>query len=227
MGASFSCNSYLTVLVMGSHGAGKTSILQRLEDYTLGRRTAFMDHVAPTPHTLRKTLRWDNNILLMTELGGNQKDDNWWSNYYAGNDGLIFVFDMMKNSNEEEFDILEDVLFYKENGERVMKGKPVLIMLNKSQTYLRRRLGIKDDDTAKEVEDDGSSVKDRLAIVEKYNQLFSDHLEPDSNPLQVVWTDAKAGGGIVDRLDWFVETMIVTKHPGILTAVRSVISGRG
>jgi hypothetical protein len=147
----------------------------------------------------------------MLELAGRLR--NGWSTYFNHIHGLVYVMDMSLNSHLEEMIALREALFYKEENKRLLEGIPILLLLNKSQLFIRK--------TANDAE---ASLAIVTSLNTEYLSWFQDSGE-EPNPLQFVWTDAVSGGGLsdVDRLDWFVETIAIRQNPSMLQAIRSVI----
>jgi GTPase SAR1 family protein len=148
----------------------------------------------------------------MKEIAGHKRND--WTTYLEDVHGLIYMFDMSLESHKEEMKALQEVLFYEENGTRVLAGVPVLLVLNKSQLFVRSTPS-----------DSDASNKIVRALTEDYLACFQkEGSDAVANPFQIIWTDSITGGGIdVDRLDWFVETISIRQNPGMLGAIRSVI----
>ncbi|KAK1146261.1 ADP-ribosylation factor-like protein 15 isoform X1 [Acipenser oxyrinchus oxyrinchus] len=86
------------VVCIGLTGSGKTSLLSRL--CSEGTET-----VVPTTGFSIKAVPFQNAILNVKELGGADNIKKYWSRYYQGSQGVIFVLDSA--SSEEELEMQE------------------------------------------------------------------------------------------------------------------------
>ncbi|MBN3280142.1 ARL15 protein, partial [Polyodon spathula] len=89
------------VVCIGLTGSGKTSLLSRL--CSEGTET-----VVPTTGFSIKAVPFQNAILNVKELGGADNIKKYWSRYYQGSQGVIFVLDSA--SSEEELEIARNEL---------------------------------------------------------------------------------------------------------------------
>uniref|UniRef100_A0A8C9S7S5 ADP-ribosylation factor-like protein 15 n=1 Tax=Scleropages formosus TaxID=113540 RepID=A0A8C9S7S5_SCLFO len=74
------------VVCIGLTGAGKTSLLSRL-------CSEGTDNIVPTTGFSIKAVPFQNAILNVKELGGADTIKKYWSRYYQGSQGVIFVLD--------------------------------------------------------------------------------------------------------------------------------------
>ncbi|KAL4617493.1 ADP-ribosylation factor-like protein 15 [Arapaima gigas] len=72
------------VVCIGLTGAGKTSLLSRL-------CSEGTDNIVPTTGFSIKAVPFQNAILNVKELGGADTIKKYWSRYYQGSQGVIFV----------------------------------------------------------------------------------------------------------------------------------------
>eukprot|EP00434_Breviolum_minutum_P004567 symbB.v1.2.004030.t1/scaffold227.1/size261201/16 len=74
------------ILVLGLDNAGKTTILKTLtsEDIT---------HTMPTQGFNIKSIVQDGFKLNVWDIGGQEAIRPYWSNYFEGTDGLVYVVD--------------------------------------------------------------------------------------------------------------------------------------
>ncbi|XP_039614447.1 ADP-ribosylation factor-like protein 15 isoform X2 [Polypterus senegalus] len=89
------------VVCIGLTGSGKTSLLSRL----CSENT---DNVVPTTGFSIKAVPFQNAILNVKELGGADNIKKYWSRYYQGSQGVIFVLDSA--SSEEDLEIARNEL---------------------------------------------------------------------------------------------------------------------
>ncbi|XP_026885421.2 ADP-ribosylation factor-like protein 15a [Electrophorus electricus] len=95
------CKSYPTprpeydVVCIGLSGAGKTSLLSRLcsED---------INDIVPTTGFSIKAVPFPNAVLNVKELGGADNIKKYWSRYYQGSQGVVFVLDSTVSDEELE-----------------------------------------------------------------------------------------------------------------------------
>ncbi|KAG9353748.1 hypothetical protein JZ751_011870, partial [Albula glossodonta] len=84
------------VVCIGLTGAGKTSLLSRL-------CSEGTDNIVPTTGFSIKAVPFQNAILNVKELGGADTIKKYWSRYYQGSQGVIFVLDSA--SSEEDLEV--------------------------------------------------------------------------------------------------------------------------
>uniref|UniRef100_A0AAQ4PIU0 ADP-ribosylation factor-like protein 15 n=1 Tax=Gasterosteus aculeatus aculeatus TaxID=481459 RepID=A0AAQ4PIU0_GASAC len=83
------------VVCIGLTGAGKTSLLSRL-------CSEGADCVVPTTGFSIKAVPFPNAILNVKELGGADNIKKYWSRYYQGSQGVVFVLDSASSDEELE-----------------------------------------------------------------------------------------------------------------------------
>ncbi|KAJ8380461.1 hypothetical protein SKAU_G00012390 [Synaphobranchus kaupii] len=84
------------VVCIGLTGAGKTSLLSRL-------CSEVTDCIVPTTGFSIKAVPFQNAILNVKELGGAENIKKYWSRYYQGSQGVVFVLDSA--SSEEDLEV--------------------------------------------------------------------------------------------------------------------------
>ncbi|KAJ8339265.1 hypothetical protein SKAU_G00360510 [Synaphobranchus kaupii] len=84
------------VVCIGLTGAGKTSLLSRL-------CSEGTDNIVPTTGFSIKAVPFQNAVLNVKELGGADAIKKYWSRYYQGSQGVIFVLDSA--SSEEDLEL--------------------------------------------------------------------------------------------------------------------------
>ncbi|MBN3315492.1 ARL15 protein, partial [Atractosteus spatula] len=89
------------VVCIGLTGSGKTSLLSRL-------CSEGTDNIVPTTGFSIKAVPFQNAILNVKELGGADNIKKYWSRYYQGSQGVIFVLDSA--SSEEDLEIARNEL---------------------------------------------------------------------------------------------------------------------
>ncbi|XP_056275849.1 ADP-ribosylation factor-like protein 15 isoform X2 [Pseudoliparis swirei] len=83
------------VVCIGLTGAGKTSLLSRLCSEGNGG-------VGPTTGFSIKAVPFPNAILNVKELGGADNIKKYWSRYYQGSQGVVFVLDSASSDEDLE-----------------------------------------------------------------------------------------------------------------------------
>ncbi|TSN86059.1 Chondroitin sulfate proteoglycan 4 [Bagarius yarrelli] len=83
------------VVCIGLSGAGKTSLISRLCSEGL-------DEIVPTAGFSIKAVAFPNAVLNVKELGGADNIKKYWSRYYQGSQGVVFVLD--STVSDEEMD---------------------------------------------------------------------------------------------------------------------------
>ncbi|KND02263.1 small GTP-binding protein domain, variant [Spizellomyces punctatus DAOM BR117] len=134
----------LVVLVLGLDGAGKTSVLLRLQgDPNQATKTSWGFTTATVPFDLPKNVREsadddqnkkrskkqkpDRVTVTLYDIGGDVKIRPIWKNYYAEAHACIYVID---SGNRERISEASEALNEVYQDPR-MKGKPLLILANK------------------------------------------------------------------------------------------------
>uniref|UniRef100_A0A673NHA3 ADP-ribosylation factor-like protein 15 n=1 Tax=Sinocyclocheilus rhinocerous TaxID=307959 RepID=A0A673NHA3_9TELE len=84
------------VVCIGLTGSGKTSLLSRL-------CSEATDNIIPTTGFSIKAVPFQNAILNVKELGGADSIKKYWSRYYQGSQGVVFVLDSA--SSEEDLEV--------------------------------------------------------------------------------------------------------------------------
>uniref|UniRef100_A0A8C4FC13 ADP-ribosylation factor-like protein 15 n=1 Tax=Dicentrarchus labrax TaxID=13489 RepID=A0A8C4FC13_DICLA len=83
------------VVCIGLTGAGKTSLLSRLCNEG-------SDGIVPTTGFSIKAVPFPNAILNVKELGGADNIKKYWSRYYQGSQGVVFVLDSASSDEDLE-----------------------------------------------------------------------------------------------------------------------------
>lgn len=83
------------VVCIGLTGAGKSSLLSQLCSESA-------DNIVPTTGFSIKAVPFQNAILNVKELGGAQNIRKYWSRYYQGSQGVIFVLDSASSEDDLE-----------------------------------------------------------------------------------------------------------------------------
>ncbi|KAI7812585.1 ADP-ribosylation factor-like 15a [Triplophysa rosa] len=81
------------VVCIGLSGAGKTSLLSRLCN-------EISDGTVPTTGFSIKAVGFENAILNVKELGGAETIKKYWSRYYQGSQGVVFVLNSAASDDE-------------------------------------------------------------------------------------------------------------------------------
>uniref|UniRef100_A0A8C4R7A8 ADP-ribosylation factor-like protein 15 n=1 Tax=Eptatretus burgeri TaxID=7764 RepID=A0A8C4R7A8_EPTBU len=89
-----SCLEY-DILCIGLTNAGKSTLLCQLLDENTNK-------VTPTSGFNIRAVQFEKAILNVKELGGGEGIRKYWSRYYQGSQGVIFVLDSA--SNEEDLE---------------------------------------------------------------------------------------------------------------------------
>ncbi|XP_076857173.1 ADP-ribosylation factor-like protein 15a [Brachyhypopomus gauderio] len=83
------------VVCIGLSGAGKTSLLSWL-------CSEGIDDIVPTTGFSIKAVSFPNAVLNVKELGGADNIKKYWSRYYQGSQGVVFVLDSSVSDEELE-----------------------------------------------------------------------------------------------------------------------------
>jgi ADP-ribosylation factor-like protein 3 len=108
------------LLVLGLDNAGKTTLLRKLSEEDV-------ESVTPTQGFNVKSLKHGSFKLTMWDVGGQRAVRQYWSNYFDGSEGLVWVIDSADRKRLEETraelaEILE---------EEKLAGVPLLVLANK------------------------------------------------------------------------------------------------
>jgi len=104
------------ILVLGLDNAGKTSILKVLSN------EKDITQITPTHGFNIKNLSHEGFKLNVWDVGGQKTLRTYWTNYFEGTDGLVYVIDSSDGKRLKESGLeLQDILqvkeyFYKEIG---------------------------------------------------------------------------------------------------------------
>ena len=113
------------ILVVGLDNSGKTTILKALSDEDT-------ENIAPTQGFHIKALAKDGFKLNVWDIGGQKAIRAYWSNYYEGTDGLVFVVD---SSDEQRLgECLEELTTLLQEDD--LKDVPLLVFANKQDLDL-------------------------------------------------------------------------------------------
>ena len=121
--AQFMGKDECRVLVVGLDGAGKTTIVQRLK-YGVSEDM----EVIPTIGFNIECVEYKKMIFSLWDLGGAKETRSFWRFYYAGSQGIIFVFDSTSDASRVE-EAREDL--HRLLTEHELWDAPLLVMANK------------------------------------------------------------------------------------------------
>ena len=79
----------IKVLFIGLDGAGKTTIITKLQDFKNGE----IKEIYPTPFINCTHITFNNKIINCIEVSGLKRYRKVWKNFYNEVDGIIFVID--------------------------------------------------------------------------------------------------------------------------------------
>ncbi|XP_010875274.2 ADP-ribosylation factor-like protein 15a isoform X2 [Esox lucius] len=83
------------LVCIGLSGAGKSSLLERLCNES-------SDGISPTTGFCIKAVPFPNAILNVKELGGAECIKKYWSRYYQGSQGVVFVLNSASSDEDLE-----------------------------------------------------------------------------------------------------------------------------
>uniref|UniRef100_A0A4W5MAR6 ADP-ribosylation factor-like protein 15 n=1 Tax=Hucho hucho TaxID=62062 RepID=A0A4W5MAR6_9TELE len=83
------------LVCIGLTGSGKTSLLSRL-------CSEATDNIGPTTGFSIKAVPFQNAILNVKELGGADSIKKYWSRYYQGSQGVVFILDSASTDEDLE-----------------------------------------------------------------------------------------------------------------------------
>ena len=112
----------IKVLFIGLDGAGKTSIITKLQDFKNGE----IKEIYPTPFINCSSINFNNKIINCVEVSGLKRYRKVWKNFYNEVDGIIFVID---GTDVGRMRIIKDLIHDLDNNLDDMI--PVVFMVNK------------------------------------------------------------------------------------------------
>ena len=112
----------IKVLFIGLDGAGKTSIITKLQDFKNGE----IKEIYPTPFINCSSINFNNKIINCVEVSGLKRYRKVWKNFYNEVDGIIFVID---ETDVGRMRIIKDLIHDLDNNLDDMI--PVVFMVNK------------------------------------------------------------------------------------------------
>lgn len=83
------------VVCIGLTGSGKTALLSHLCSESI-------ENIVPTTGFSIKAVPFQNAVLNVKELGGADQIRKYWSRYYQGSQGVIFVLDSASSEDDLE-----------------------------------------------------------------------------------------------------------------------------
>ena len=120
-------NQATPILILGLDGAGKTTLLEQLKWLRLGTGLPLSTVMATVGLNVAR-LPSDDGNLLVWDLSGHSTLRALWKNYTKPACAFIFVIDCSDTSRATEaIDVLLEICTLEDS-----KGKPLLVMLNKS-----------------------------------------------------------------------------------------------
>lgn len=104
------------MLCLGLSGSGKSTLLAQL----VGEKTT---NIEPTDGFNIKTLPLNGIVLSIKELGGSDRVQMFWANYYENKHALMFVVDISSSSLQQSIDTLRKILL-----SPALRGRPCMIV---------------------------------------------------------------------------------------------------
>lgn len=198
---SFNCGTKYDVLVLGKSGVGKTSIIDRMNEFASGQPRTIKSAPPPTKTTRTTVITTPTNRLIVRESPSGERQD-----YYALTDAIIYVIDGGVDQSKEEayiqeaIDELYDILNYKvpDTDVKVLVNIPVFFVINKSKEWINKHATTVDGQPHRESLEDNY----RTMISTVYHKKW-EHIE-DANRMYIVWTWALTGSGcntLLERLN--------------------------
>ncbi|KAI1905204.1 hypothetical protein AGOR_G00013720 [Albula goreensis] len=170
------------VVCIGLTGAGKTSLLSRL-------CSEGTDNIVPTTGFSIKAVPFQNAILNVKELGGADTIKKYWSRYYQGSQGVIFVLDSA--SSEEDLEVARTELHSALQHPQLCT-LPFLILANhqdkpaaRSVQEIKKYFELEPLARGKSWILEASSVDNMEAVRESFSQLISLLEEKDMEPARI------------------------------------------
>ena len=92
----------LRILVLGLDNSGKTTILKSLSNEVLNIWLQDISTITPTQGFNIKNLTHDKFKLNVWDIGGQKALREYWSNYFANTDALVYVIDSADTKRVKE-----------------------------------------------------------------------------------------------------------------------------
>ncbi|XP_062333820.1 ADP-ribosylation factor-like protein 15 [Osmerus eperlanus] len=170
------------VVCIGLTGSGKSSLLSYLCSET-------NQHITPTTGFNIKAVPFQNAILNVKELGGADSIKKYWSRYYQGSQGVVFVLDSAASEDDMEGarTELHSALHHPQ-----LCTLPFLILANhqdkpaaRSVQEIKKYFELEPLARGKSWVLEGSSVDSMEAVRESFSQLIQLLEEKDQDPGRV------------------------------------------
>uniref|UniRef100_A0A4W4FJ77 ADP-ribosylation factor-like protein 15 n=1 Tax=Electrophorus electricus TaxID=8005 RepID=A0A4W4FJ77_ELEEL len=158
------------VVCIGLTGSGKTSLLSRL-------CSEATDSIVPTTGFSIKAVPFQNAILNVKELGGADSIKKYWSRYYQGSQGVVFVLDSA--SSDEDLEVARTELHSALQHPQLCT-LPFLILANhqdkpaaRSVQEIKKYFELEPLARGKSWVLEGSTVDNMDAVKESFSQLIN------------------------------------------------------
>ncbi|KAG9261693.1 ADP-ribosylation factor-like protein 15 [Astyanax mexicanus] len=167
------------VVCIGLSGAGKTALLSRL-------CSEGIDGIVPTTGFSIKAVPFPNAVLNVKELGGSDNIKKYWSRYYQGSQGVVFVLD--STVSDEEMAACRSELHLALQHPQLCT-LPFLILANhqdspdaRSVAEIKKYFELEPLARGKRWILEGSSINNMEAVRESFSQLISLLEEKEPRP---------------------------------------------
>ncbi|KAF7200685.1 ADP-ribosylation factor-like protein 15a isoform X2 [Nothobranchius furzeri] len=170
------------VVCIGLTGAGKTSLLSRL-------CSEGGDGIVPTTGFSIKAVPFPNAILNVKELGGADNIKKYWSRYYQGSQGVVFVLDSA--SSDEDLEAARNELHSALQHPQLCT-LPFLILANhqdkpaaRTPSQVKKYFELEPLARGKRWILEGSSTDNMEAVKESFAQFISLLEDKDTEPARI------------------------------------------
>lgn len=218
MGAQLSCRTTYSILLIGMEGSGKSTYVETLNRLLTGNQIV-PHHTTPPPTTTKLTsIQLPGQLLLFEELGGNKRTMDNWDSYFKLCQQVIWMVDSTDpiSKIDESIKILVEKLNLKgkKGGPPLLHNKPILILLNKENSYV---VLSKPGDLSKQKLID--HVSRRYMI-----EWGKSESECEPNDFHVGWTDALNGTEVVEWAKWIADQLDYHNMSTVSQMIKSVQS---
>lgn len=187
MGNLLNCSATYNVVVFGGDGSGKTTLVNRMVDYSQGCKFDKINVVPPTPSRKirRSSLRHHNNTINVREVPKCAQPA-----YSSKTDAIIYVIDSTLPPKGLKAEIEEAVrVTCPSDGKSVIL--PTILVLSKGDLWMKKP-------------ENTSSRVFLTEVMEMYKATigsFNKTVWPNI-PLHIIWTDYEGGGcqSVLDTL---------------------------